>query len=307
MELSFSFPWEVALTAWLQAHMSPLAVTVASLVSMLGEHLAVTAVLGFLYWCYDKEYAKYVGLNAIAAVMWNPMVKNLVLRRRPYCDYEAIRCLKPVEPEADVYDLKAQGYSFPSGHSATAASVWASVPLYRPRPVLAALAVVLPLLVGVSRVCLGVHYPTDVLAGWALGLIAAFGVGKLQRLLPRKILYLLVLLSGVPGWFWCRSTDFYSAFGLLLGFVIAVPFEEKYVKFEIPRAWPRRLLRLAGGMLAFLGLNALLKLPFSKELLAADGFLSHLIRALRYAVTAFAVIGLYPLLFRGERERTGGN
>ena len=210
---------------WLQARMSPLAVTVASLISMLGEHLAVTAVLGFLYWCYDKEYAKYVGLNAIAAVMWNPMVKNLVFRRRPYCDHESIRCLKPVEPEADIYDLKAQGYSFPSGHSATAAATWVSMPLYRPHPVLTVLAVVLPLLVGVSRVCLGVHYPTDVLAGWALGLIAAFGVGKLQRLLPRKLLYLLVLLSGVPGWFWCRSTDFYSAFGLLLGFVLAVPFE----------------------------------------------------------------------------------
>lgn len=147
---------------------------------------------------------------------------------------------------------------------------------------------------------------TDVLAGWLLGLLAAFGLGKLQRLLPRKLLYPLLLLSGLPGWFYCRSTDFYSAFGLLLGFVLAVPFEEKYVRFGPAPGVLRKVLRLAGGLLVFLGLNALLKLPFPKELLASDDFLSHLIRALRYAVVCFADIGLYPLLFR-RTERVNGD
>ena len=302
MELSFSFPWEVALMTWLQARMGPLAVTVASIFSMLGEELVVTAVLGFLFWCYDKEYAKFVGASAIAAVMWNPMVKNLVFRRRPYCDHASIRCLKPVEPEADIYDLKAQGYSFPSGHSATAAATWVSLALYRARPLLTVLAILLPLLVGLSRICLGVHYPTDVLAGWALGLITAFGIGKLQRVLPRKLLYLLLVLTGIPGWFYCRSTDFYSAFGLLVGFVLAVPFEERFVRFGIAPGVLRKLLRLAGGLAVFVGLNTLLKLPFPKELLAADTFLSHLIRALRYALVCFADIGLYPLLFRKTKK-----
>ena len=288
---------------WLQGHMSPAAVAAASLVSALGEEVIVTAVLGFLFWCYDKEYARFVGASAIAAVMWNPMVKNLVFRRRPYCDHAAIRCLKPVEPEADVFDLKAQGYSFPSGHSATAAVTWVSLAVYRPRPLLTALGILIPLLVGLSRVCLGVHYPTDVLAGWLLGLLAAFGLGKLQRLLPRKLLYPLLLLSGLPGWFYCRSTDFYSAFGLLLGFILAVPFEEKYVRFGPAPGVLRKVLRLAGGLLVFLGLNALLKLPFPRELLAADTFAAHLIRALRYAVVCFADIGLYPLLFRRTKEK----
>ena len=45
MELSFSFPWETALMAWLQARMGPGAVTVAALLSMLGEQVPVVACL----------------------------------------------------------------------------------------------------------------------------------------------------------------------------------------------------------------------------------------------------------------------
>ena len=60
--------------------------------------------------------------------------------------------------------------SFPSSHSAvTAAAATILIWAYRRRTRWAWLALLLPLVIGYSRVYVGVHYPTDVLAGWTLG------------------------------------------------------------------------------------------------------------------------------------------
>lgn len=53
-----------------------------------------------------------------------------------------------------------------------------------------------------------------------------------------------------------------------------------------------------GGGLLYFGLNVVLKMPFPKELLNAGNLAAHLIRALRYAVVIFVVIGVYPMLFK---------
>ena len=85
---------------------------------------------------------------------------------------------------------------------------------------------------------------------------------------------------------------------LILGFF----FEKKLVNFKRPKAWYFGVLRVAVAIGLFYALNTILKLPFDKEFLESAGFLSYLVRTLRYAVTTFVITGLYPLTFRlGER------
>ena len=64
----------------------------------------------------------------------------------------------------------ADGFSFPSGHSFLNATFWLLVALVVDRPWARVLAVVMTLLAGSFRVVAGVHWPSDVVAGWSLGI-----------------------------------------------------------------------------------------------------------------------------------------
>ncbi len=83
-----------------------------------------------------------------------------------------------LRPADEQHLVAAQSFAFPSGHAANATLVWLCLALLLSRtpraraPAIWA-AVWLALIVGLSRVVLGVHWPSDVIAGWALGLFWA--------------------------------------------------------------------------------------------------------------------------------------
>ncbi|MGA2253337.1 MAG: phosphatase PAP2 family protein [Thermoguttaceae bacterium] len=103
-------------------------------------------------------------------------------------------CFARPRPQVVPYLCAVTGSSFPSGHSMMSAVVYLTLGIllasgiarWRFKLVLLALALLLAGLVGVSRVCLGVHYPTDVLAGWTAGLVWATFCWLLARKLKRR-------------------------------------------------------------------------------------------------------------------------
>lgn len=297
--ITFYFDWEIRLIELLQGLFTGFGVHIATLMTYLGEKLVTIAIPIVIYWCIDKEFGRYMGFSLCTGSVFNSMLKNVVLRRRPYFDNPSIKCLKPPEADADIYDITVQSYSFPSGHSSNSAITFGGLAVYTKDRRLLAVAIILPLLVALSRVILGVHYPTDVLAGLALGVaVAYFSMLLLKKIKRIWLLYLVVFLISCTGFFYCRTTDYYSTLGIMGGFFAGDLFERRFVDFEMPDAVYKGALRVVCGFVLFFAVNSLIKLPFSPELLSSVTTVSFTIRFFRYLIATFVAIGLYPMLFR---------
>lgn len=291
---------------WLQQHMGTVGLYLAIFFTNFGEEAFLIILLGLLYWGIDKKRAAYIGEVAVLSIVLNPMLKNIALRRRPYFDHKEIQCLKPVHKESNIYNIAVQGFSFPSGHSTSSAAIFGSMAVCAKKTITRVVLIVLAFLVGLSRIALGVHYPTDVLVGLVLG-FAVIGIVTLARKYIRNqhVMHLLFFVVLLPGFAYCKTTDYYTAMGCAAGFFAALWFEEKFVNFENTRSIPKMILRVIGGLIVYLVLNQLLKLPFSSEFLSSATLLSYLVRFARYTINIFVMFGVYPLLFdrfpkRGE-------
>jgi undecaprenyl-diphosphatase len=141
--------------------------------------LLTGSVAGFLLLC-----RKYHALVLLLAIIGGGLLLSTLLKR--YID----RPRPVVVPHLSYVNST----SFPSGHSMLSAIVYLTLGsllarLIRPRRLklyVLSVALLLTFLVGFSRVCLGVHYPSDVLAGWAAGLAWAVLCWLLTRRLQRE-------------------------------------------------------------------------------------------------------------------------
>lgn len=126
--------------------------------SFLGSENFFLLVLPTLYWCIDTQLGLRVGFILLVSTSLNDLLKLAFAGPRPYW------------VSARVQPLAAEtSFGVPSGHSQTATGVWGISAWYLRKPWAWALAVAVILLIGFSRLYLGVHFPHDVLFGWIIG------------------------------------------------------------------------------------------------------------------------------------------
>ena len=141
---------------WIQQFQTPATTRFWEIFTNFGGSYYVYMIPALL-WCVDYR----TGLRALAVftatIVLNTALKDWFAEPRPY------------QVDDRIVSHGEQGYGLPSGHAQLAVVFWGVVASWVDRAGFWWLAVAITFLMGLSRVVIGVHFPSDVLAGWALG------------------------------------------------------------------------------------------------------------------------------------------
>ena len=143
--------------------------------------LGVPLAMGLVgWWKHDEALMKdavFVGTSVVGTFALTMGLKYIVDRTRPYDAYPDL--IHPHSTEADP--------SFPSGHTASAFALATSLCIRYPKWYMIAPSALWAGSVAISRMYEGVHYPTDVMAGAALGVGCTIGSYYLTKWLNKKL------------------------------------------------------------------------------------------------------------------------
>lgn len=155
---------------------TPVLDKIMNAVTSMGDK-GLLAVLICIILLFSRKYKKAGCIAGISLIMEfilvNLVLKNAVGRIRPYDMVEGLVCITRMPHD----------FSFPSGHTGSSFAVAGAILLNMPKKY-GITAIVIAAAIGFSRLYLGVHYPTDVLAGAVIGMATAILAGVLVSWRP---------------------------------------------------------------------------------------------------------------------------
>ena len=274
------------------------------LITQLGEETAFLVLALIMFWCVDKRRGYFVMAVGFMGTMVNQVLKCLCAVPRPWV-------LDPEFPILEQAREAASGYSFPSGHTSTAVGTFGAIAATEKRRWLAVVCIVLAVLVGFSRMYVGVHTPYDVLVGAACALLLVICFKPIVMGTNEKAMYILMgilLITGIGYLLYVKlyafPADFdahnlssatnnaYTMLGCLLGMFAVYFGEKKWVKFSTEASWWVQIIKVALGLGLVLAVKAGLKAPLNMLFGELPG------RAVRYFVIVLVAGLLWPMTFR---------
>lgn len=269
------------------------------IISFIGtEYVFLTAVL-IIYWCFNKRFAYKFFYVYMAGSLLTGVIKTVVARPRPY------KC------GADSVISETSGFSFPSGHSQSIANIAAQFSLcaYKTKNKklfvrVAAVGAAVAALVMFSRMYLGQHYLTDVVAGAALGILSVLLLSMLFGLLKNKeerlfyvILPITVVLAAVLVGTGKNPTDLIGLLGVMAAMSLGYFLEKRYVGYDVKSGalW-KQIVKVVTGILVVLLLKEGLYFLFKAA--GATGRLLMFAEFLCYFLTGFFASFIAPMVFK---------
>lgn len=264
---------------WIQSWQNPILTLMFKCITDLGNEGFYVFLLPMLYWTWNKHAMRRLVVLFLPSIFIAVLLKQLLHSPRP----------------EGVAMIKADGFSFPSGHAMGSTIVWGYIAFYIGKRVFTVIACVAIFLISLSRLYLGVHWLADVVGGISLGLLILLFFRKIEfrasEFCKRQAWTTLIALLVAIAYIVCAAypvSESFIVMGLLVGMGTGMIVERHWVRFSVTGSqWVRcgrALLGSAGTFFIWWWL---------RDLLPADNFAT----ALSYALTGFWMMGLAPMLF----------
>ncbi|MBE6696306.1 MAG: phosphatase PAP2 family protein [Ruminococcaceae bacterium] len=282
-----------------------------SLITLFGEETIFMAAGMIVFWCVDKFKGYYILCVGFFGTIINQFLKIVCRVPRPWVKDPNFTIVESAREAAS-------GYSFPSGHTQTSVGLYGGVCRITKNKALRITMIALACLVGLSRMYLGVHTPTDVLVSAAIAIIlifVAYPIFKKAEGSPKVMYSVLAFFLATMIAYLCFVLYFpfppeayaadaihnlesarkngFTLLGCALGLVFVYTIDLKWVKFETKAIWWAQILKILGGLALVLLAKELLRAPID----ALCG--GHLIaRSIRYFIMVIVGGALWPMSFR---------
>ena len=148
----------------IKGFISPKMTPIVKFITEFGNYTVMVPVIILFYlFNKDKSFNRYFTINLVAIFTSNFIVKNIIRRDRPI----------------DINLIIENGFSFPSGHSMVSFAFYGFIIYYvycshlskLGKTIIISILTLLVLMIGLSRIYLGVHYASDVIGGFVLALV----------------------------------------------------------------------------------------------------------------------------------------
>lgn len=252
-------------------------------ITVLGEEYFAIGVLCLILWCVNKKLGYAIGFSYLTSFILNFSIKELFHVQRPFV---LDKNITPIRPET------ATGYSFPSGHTQSTASLATAIAASFKKKWLIIVGVILIVLMAASRMYLGVHTLLDVTVGAALGIVWSFAALAIMNYLERtdkKALLLFLLIPVAVVMFFIRDNDCYKIAGTFTSFLIGWLLDAKYIRYDTTGKLWQQIVKFVVGIAVLFAIKQFGKMLMGDSL-AAD--------YIRYLLIGLWITVFAPILFK---------
>lgn len=280
--------WGIDVVLWCQ-QFSPALDTPFRIFTFTGDEMFFLLFLPLIYWSIDK----HIGIRITILFLFSSYINNLVksIFKQP----------RPFQLDHRVKSLVSQGgYGFPSGHTQETVVIWGFLATCFQKTWVRVLAIIMIIMVPLSRIYLGVHFPTDIIGGYILGLLVIGLYFKIEppvvswltkRGLPWHIAIsvivpsiMLILLPEI-------DSNAIATCATLMGAGIGLSLENITIHFQTQGSWWQKVLRYVIGLVLLLIVYVGLKKAFAGLEPVA------VFRFIRYGLIGFSVVFIAPWIF----------